>query len=590
MNMSSIDVNSCGIEFSKDNKKVINLKINNKSIYLGSKYAVSRDIENTIKQLGTIGENNIIIIFGLGAGEHILELMKIIKSNSKILVIEPCLEIIDIFSKTDNAAFILADTNVNIISYNTNIKAILNSVTKKYLWGNIKVASYANYPKLFEFEYNDINKHIRSIIFNKSTQRDTLAFFSKILFKNFMMNIKMSEKFISINKFRGLFRNKPAVVVSAGPSLEKNIHLLKEVQDKIIIICGARTLIPLEKNGIKPDFVCAVDPQEVTFTIMQERLEEDVPLVFMESVNYRLVEKYQGPKVLFSNQGMEPYLKEITGVEVDSLLQGGSVAHVCMGLAVYMGCSTIIFVGQDLAYTNDKFHADIAKAMKNPGDIAVTALEANKEQWLKNPNENIYVDDIYGNKVRTSTILNSYREEFEDLIGLCPQIQFINSTEGGANINGTSVMDLKASINKYGMESISKTLDNIVNEENLLNKADIDIRLVKIKSILKNIINTCSGGVKLADQMYYYYAAAKKVNINKVFEQVDKVDIVIGDMQKIGILAYLLSPYMEEVLNGEEFKEKPKESERESGIRIAKRCKALYESIIQAAEEAVIYL
>jgi Uncharacterized protein conserved in bacteria len=574
-------------EISKDNKFIARISKDGKLRYIGSKYSVAKDIEKFIESLKDISGNEVIIIFGLAAGEHIKELLNNVGNNNKIIIIEPSKTIVNLFFDMDYAKDIIQDKRVRIYDfYSGNIENIFDKAIEEFEIDNLKIVGFANYEVLFENEFKFLNKALRKIILNKKIGRDTLVFFSKSLFQNFIKNLKNSAGYGVINSYRNLFKGKNAIIVSAGPSLEKNIHLLKDVQKNFVIICGARTLKALTNIGVAPDFVCAVDPQDITYTIMGNELKSEVPLVFMDSANYKLVSEYKGQKILFLNEGMEEYVESILGKKVDSLFQGGSVAHVCAGLAVYLGCNPIVFIGQDLAYTGDKFHAENAKAMENPGDVFVTEMEKNKEAWVNISGENIYVKDINGELVRTSNVLNLYREEFEEIIEKCKEIDFINSTEGGAHIQGTKVMPLKDTIEIYAKEEFNKQIvfRDVIDETTLNNN------FITLKDDLTIIRNACQMGIEYSKKMYLYYNKKSDININKVFKELDKVDLIINDMKKIGIVAYLLSPYIEKVLNDEKYVEKINESELESGRRIAQRSKALYEAILNAVEEAITYI
>ncbi len=142
-------------------------------------------------------------------------------------------------------------------------------------------------------------------------------------------------------------------------------------------------------------------------------------------------------------------MNNLINKKVDSIIQGGSVAHVCMGLAIYLGCNNIIFIGQDLAYTGERLHSNSSTLKTEGGNIGMY-------------DDNIYVDDINGNKVRTSFELDAYRRYIEFYIPMLKNINFINSTEGGANIKGTKVMPLKESLNKYGKFVSKKILNSYV--------------------------------------------------------------------------------------------------------------------------------
>lgn len=575
------------VETSMDGRNIIRVVSEEKKIYIGSKYSVERDINKFKENLEYVNGNTIFVVFGISCGEHIKELLKNLGDRNKIIIIEPSQKIADLFLNTEYSIHILQDKRVKLYNFNNqNIEDILNKNIEDYQVDNIKVLSFANYSSIFEEEFSGLNKALRKVSMNKRIGRDTIAFFSQSLFQNFIKNLNNSTGYGVINSYKDLFKNKPAIIVSAGPSLEKNIHLLKEIQHKFVIICGARTLKALTNIGVTPDFVCAVDPQDITYTIMKNELDCKVPLVFMESANYKLVSEYKGSKILFSNEGMEPYIKSIVGKAVDSLMQGGSVAHACMGLSYYLGCNPIIFIGQDLAYTGDKFHAESTKAMENPGDVAVTEFEKNKEQWQNMNGQNIYVKDINGDLVRTSAILNSYREEFEDLIEKCHGVTFLNSTEGGAHIIGTEIISLKEAIEKY----IKEEFDKNINFMDIIKKDTIEENLINIKNNLINIKNACKKGIIYADNMYLYYINQKKLDINKIFKELDKVDLVISDMQKIGVIGYLLAPYMETTLNDEKYVEKLNESQMQTGRRVAKKTKALYETILKAIDEALQYM
>ena len=73
-------------------------------------------------------------------------------------------------------------------------------------------------------------------------------------------------------------------MLSAGPSLEKNIALLKECHEKFIIISGGRTLSKLKEIGVKPDFFVMIDGDEIAYDLVKENLNWDIPLIFQVSL------------------------------------------------------------------------------------------------------------------------------------------------------------------------------------------------------------------------------------------------------------------------------------------------------------------
>ncbi|NFT51115.1 motility associated factor glycosyltransferase family protein, partial [Clostridium botulinum] len=91
-------ITECITEKSKDNKNIFRIKKDNKWIYIGSKYSVSRDVDNFInKTLKIINDEQLLVIFGLGAGEHIIKLLSYLSQQNKVIIIEPNNSVINSF-------------------------------------------------------------------------------------------------------------------------------------------------------------------------------------------------------------------------------------------------------------------------------------------------------------------------------------------------------------------------------------------------------------------------------------------------------------------------------------------------------------
>lgn len=575
----------CNIEISKDNKFIIRLNKDNKLRYIGSKYSVQKDIDSFISTINDSNSETIFIVFGLGAGEHIKHLYNSITDSNKIIIIESSAAIIQEVIKLSDYSFILQDERVVLCYLDDRIKKHLNILIEDHRIDNVKIEAFSNYNVIFKDEYEIFTNEINGVKKTKKMGNNTLNTFSHLFFNNFIENIFTLDEFYTVNYLKDIYKDKPAIIVSAGPSLTKNIHLLKEVQDKFIIICGPRTLGILVQNDIKPDFLCEVDPQEEIYNFAKDYIDLKIPLVFMDSASNKLVKEQKGLKIIAANQGMEKHLEEMLGIKVDSLIQGGSVAHFCMGLAVYMGCSTVIFIGQDLAYTNEKFQAEGTYAGEI--DELKYRYENNKEEWNKDKNYNLYVKDIYGDKVRTSSVLNSYREEFEDLIDNLSGIKFINSTEGGAHIRGTEVMDLKDSIKLCSSEVLNKNLEEILGSKIVIDEDEFINKMLKVIDKLEMIKKACEEGLEYSDKMLHFYKYNKKCSINKVFKELDRIDSVINNKDGLGFFAYKVVSAINSVLENETFKEKENESEKECGVRLAKKSYFIYLSILQSIDESM---
>jgi hypothetical protein len=136
-------------------------------------------------------------------------------------------------------------------------------------------------------------------------------------------------------------------------------------------------------------------------------------------------------------------------------IDGGSVSTVAFDLARQLGCNPIIFIGQDLAFTDGFTHT------KGALEDLFSEVEINKfytlEMVLREQimsEETPKVLDIHGRLVPTSKVMVSYLRWFEKEISKSENTLFIDATEGGARIKGTQVLTLRDALDKYCKENI----------------------------------------------------------------------------------------------------------------------------------------
>lgn len=455
----NINTDEVILEKSKDDKNIFKVKYNDKFKYIGSKYNVQQDIDVFCEYFKDINIDTIIIIFGLSTGEHINRIREKINNFNRVLVIEPDKRVLKSFLTLEKSKPILEDERISIVGFEEkNLQDyILGFIEHESNYNNVKACFYANYDKLYLSEYTSFLRTLKDTLRFIETNVVTETLLGKRFMESYLNNIKHIADSYSINNFKNKFKGFTAVVVSAGPSLEKNIHKLKMIKDNAIIICGNRTLKPLMEKGITPHFMCAVDCSNLLYEMTRDYLYKEVPLVFTETTNSKLVEAQKGPKVFFKYGVVDTNIENIFSKSIDSLYSGGSVAHSCTDFAKYLGCTNIIFIGQDLAYTENKHHANIA--------------ETNGDKELNYNQSLIKVKSIEGDIVYTTRVLDGFRKNFEAYIEKEKQIKFINATEGGANIEGTEVMTLEEAINKYAVKSeVYKILSEIFGFKNSENE------------------------------------------------------------------------------------------------------------------------
>ena len=252
------------------------------------------------------------------------------------------------------------------------------------------------------------------------------------------------------------FKDKAAVIVSPGPSLEKNLNTLKKVKGKALIICVLHALKDLQRMGIEPDFVVHVDPVDLK-TIERKKDGKVISLWDqwidqndLSKISHFVVSNYQKPNmfeipaknVMWMSSGLP--IGDLLPLEVfDYVRVGGSVSHAAFDLAVELGCSSIALVGQDLAYSkggaNYSQHANL-------GD----SLEDQAKAHMKVYGNDVEAEGWNGETVISNNTYISFGQAFEMFARELDEkdIKLFNCSEGGLNIKGFNHCKLSTFIEK----------------------------------------------------------------------------------------------------------------------------------------------
>ncbi|BEJ57691.1 motility associated factor glycosyltransferase family protein [Campylobacter jejuni] len=230
-----------------------------------------------------------------------------------------------------------------------------------------------------------------------------------------------------LSKRKGI--SDTAIIVSTGPSLTKQLPLLKKYANKATIFCADSSYPILAKHGIKPDYVCMLERTEITAEFFNHdfwEFDKDIVFVCAGVVHPKAIEYLKGRNLVITQKVLAfPYyinLKDFSYAAV-----GFSVAHTLSYLATYLSHKNIIFIGQDLAYAEN--------GNSHPDDYQNSA---NYESQMY---EHILTTAYGGNgKVETHSIWLLFKNWFEN--EMIPNtrkmgITTYNCTEGGARIEGT---------------------------------------------------------------------------------------------------------------------------------------------------------
>ncbi|MBI9015629.1 MAG: motility associated factor glycosyltransferase family protein [Phycisphaerae bacterium] len=402
------------------------------------------------------------VVDGFGLGYHVKALLENLSSDAFVIVVEPdiamiatALKVID-FSEylENNIVFILKDQRQEILNklerYNATMmmgvvftRSLQKADSQFFSSVHKAIGDYASYTR----------SHLMSLVGN-----------CVITCRNLLNNLPVYMGTKPINILLDRFMKKPAIVVSAGPSLSKNIDYIKEIRDKVVVIAVQTTLKPLLAKGIKPDFVTSLDYHEISkrfFQGMDSADLSDIHLVAEPKATWHVIDAYRGkgPISLLGNDFLKVVL-EGADDEHGHLPAGATVAHLAFYLAEYMGCDPIILTGQDLGYSNNVYYS--------PGNALheVWKPELNRfctiemKEWSRIARSRRMlrkVKDIYDNPIYTDEQMYTYLQQFEKDFAQC-KAQVIDATEGGVKKECTVIMTLKEVAEQYCTENIDPKL------------------------------------------------------------------------------------------------------------------------------------
>ncbi|EPP1716705.1 6-hydroxymethylpterin diphosphokinase MptE-like protein [Campylobacter coli] len=233
-----------------------------------------------------------------------------------------------------------------------------------------------------------------------------------------------------LNERKNKFEN--AIVVSAGPSLAKQLSLLKAYQDKAVIFCADGALSMLEKEGIVPDYVTNLDFTDLAMKFFQNKENLKQSIIALECATHPNIVRSLNAEncmIVLRNKALYQRFNLNDFGYIDT---GTHVSHFSYTLALALGFKNIIMIGQDLAFDEE------GNSHSKGFDFGEKFSGEENIDKLKVP--------AYAGKgeVLTHTTWNDYRIKLEYLFACNDQkAKFYNATEGGARINFTEELSFK---------------------------------------------------------------------------------------------------------------------------------------------------
>ena len=292
------------------------------------------------------------------------------------------------------------------------------------------------------------------------TNMNTLLLNGRRTLENIARNVGWYAASPCPSRLGDRFNGKPAVIVSAGPSLRKNKHLLHGLVGRAVIIAVQTTLKPLLEMGIQPDFVTALDYHDIC-TRFFEKLPASLgtELVAESKATNLIFSLHTGPVSVTGNEMAESLLREMS-LNKTGLRSGSTVAHLAYYLAEHLGCNPIAFVGQDLGFSDGLYYTPGTsyEDVWRPELGRFCSVEMkNWEQIVRERPIMRQVPDQQGIPMYTEERLFTYLQQFERDFGQTATT-IIDATEGGAAKRGATPMTLADFTERYCAEPLEQNI------------------------------------------------------------------------------------------------------------------------------------
>ncbi|HEB9340162.1 TPA: motility associated factor glycosyltransferase family protein, partial [Campylobacter coli] len=322
--------------------------------------------------------------------------------------------------------------------------SILFDQKDMFEWLNLyKIFVNCNFYKLYYQEViSKIDKICIDNIFVTIRNFDPSDHLTTICYKQFLQNIPNLLQNIPFQRLLSERKAKfdTAVVVSAGPSLYKQLALLKQYQDNVVIFCADGAFNMLENKGIAADYVLNLDIKDlaIKFFNCSKSLDYSKTIAVLAVNTHPNVIDFLANKLSYCVMLRDEYLYEQFRLDDFGYIDTGThVSHFSYTLALALGFKNIIMIGQDLAFDKEgnSHSKDFVLGERFDHTLGIPTLKV--------------LSYTGKGEVLTHIAWNDYRVKLEHLIARNSEVNFYNATEGGAYINFAKNISFKECCERF---------------------------------------------------------------------------------------------------------------------------------------------
>ena len=477
-----------------------------------------------------LSEHACIAIIGFGLGDHVAAFVRRLRGTGVVVVLETDAALLRaVFSRLDLSAWLADERLILRVDPDDSVglAASLAGAHSLMMIGTRIVEHPASRTRIGDAT-GRFSRTLVDLAATARTSTTTLLAQSGTTIENQLSNLDHYALGSGIEDLAGVARGRLGVVVSAGPSLRRNLRVLARpgVRDRCAIVATQTTLRPLLDAGIAPHFVTALD-YHVISSRFYEGLDpaslEDTELVIDSRVNRAVTEAWPGRIRCIPSVQLDEFLGPLARGG-DRLQASTTVAHLAYTFARHLGCDPVALIGQDLGFTDGLYYAPgtaIHEVWLPELNSFNTVETLEWERIVRHRNHLSERHDVNGRRIFTDAQMLNYLQSFEVRFAedVRSGLRIVDATEGGVRKRNTEVRSLAETIDTHaGREPPAIHFPRATPAEAGDRHAVLD-RLGLVRSELDEIAEASESTLEILERMFE--VQSDPVEMERLFQRLE---------------------------------------------------------------------
>lgn len=301
------------------------------------------------KVLSAATETTLLVVFGIGTGYLAKYLRQV--TSLPVVVFEPNVGLLRLLLESGPLDF-------------DDIEIITNHHDLSLIWGRYSgrrrdavVINTPGYSTAFPEDCAALSSALTRLVERVTINNNTYRKRAQTWVLDMLENLPLLEQSTPLLSLTGAFAGVPAFIVGAGPSLDKNIDELRRAKHKGIVFAANSSALALAKRDIAPHIVCCLESIDISERLRTLPYLDDVIRAFSLSSHPNSLRVGSGPLMPF-HEALPQYSGPVEAItRVPGVSVCGSVSTAAFSLAQALGCSPIVLIGQDMAFTDGATYA-----------------------------------------------------------------------------------------------------------------------------------------------------------------------------------------------------------------------------------------